>query len=87
MSSLINNKLINTVLKKLIIPELRVLALTKTHVGAGDEILQKGNALISPWRPYVMCVRDPNNGKSCVNGSNIVALRFGDHGKKNKCVE
>ena len=39
---------------------------------------------ISLCKPCIMNVRGPNNvGRlSCANGSNIVALRFGDHGTK-----
>ena len=36
------------------------------------------NALLSPWRPHLMCVRGPNS----VDGPSVVARRFGDHGTK-----
>ena len=38
-------------------------------------------------KPCVMRLRSPNNvGKSCANRSNIVALRFSDHGAKETLV-
>ena len=38
---------------------------------------------ISICKPCIMSVRGPSNvGGACANGSNIVALRFGDHGTK-----
>ena len=38
---------------------------------------------ISLCKPCIMSVRGPSNvGGACANGSNIVALRFGDHGTK-----
>ena len=50
-----------------------------TRVGPSREVI----ASLFPRRPCVKRLRGHNNvGKGCTNGSNIVALRFGDHGTK-----